>query len=67
METTIAKLLQNLTEATREKEKAYDSCQHGRDYFCAQEIEAEQLAINAVNEHLNELIEAKVNQMLKRV
>lgn len=67
METTIAQLLQSLSEATREKEKAFENCQHDRDYFCCREIEAEQLAINAVNEHLNELIEAKVNQMLKRV
>jgi len=64
MKTNLAELLNNILEKNRAKEKAFDECQYDRGYFCSREIESEQLALNAFEEALNEMIETKVTQML---
>ena len=67
MNPNLAELIQNLLSTSREKEKAFAECDNNPSYFCHREIENERLAINALEEALNELIETKLTQMLKEL
>lgn len=70
METTIAQLIQNALEAEKDTELYISSSasvgMNTSPSTLKKLQEAAILANNALNERLNELIEAKVNQMLKR-
>lgn len=71
METTITTLIANALEAEKDTELYINSSasvgMNTSPATLKKLQEAAQLANNALNERLQELIEAKVNQVLKRV
>ena len=61
---SLSELLSSLIEASKRKEKAYSECEYDRDYFCHREIENEKLAANALEEHITNLIDARINEAI---
>jgi len=60
MKTTLSQLIQEALDA-----RAFRLKTEAGGFCLADDVEGEQLAVNAFEEALNEMIEAKVTQMLK--
>lgn len=58
---SISQLIIDVIDAKNALDKAYSECEHDRGYFCYREQERLEEAEKALEDHMSNLLEGKVN------